>query len=148
MSTAGGAEPRRGLAILTCMDARIDPLALLGLALGDAHVVRNAGGIVDEGAVRSLVISQRRLATREVLVLQHTGCGLLGLDDEALAREVEADSGAPPAWAGGGFADLDESVRRSVAALRAEPALPRRDGVRGAVVDLATGTVRDVATRD
>ena len=126
------------------MDARIDPLALLELAVGDAHVVRNAGGIVDEGAVRSLVISQRKLATREVLVLQHTGCGVLGLDDEAFAREIEADSGVRPAWAGGGFADLDESVRRSVAALRAEPALPHRDRVRGAVVDLATGLVREV----
>jgi len=126
------------------MDARIDPLALLDLALGDAHVIRNAGGIVDEGAVRSLVISQRKLATREVLVLQHTGCGLLGLDDAAFAQEVEADSGVRPAWAAGGFSDLDESVRRSVAALRAEPALPHRDRVRGAVVDLATGVVREV----
>jgi len=145
VSAAGRAEPRRGLAILTCMDARIDPLALLGLAVGDAHVIRNAGGIVDDGAVRSLVISQRTLATSAVLVLQHTGCGVLGLDDEALAREIEADSGVRPAWAGGGFADLDESVRRSVEALRAEPALPRRDRVRGAVVDLATGEVREVA---
>ncbi len=145
MSTAGGAEPRRGLAVLTCMDARIDPLGLLGLARGDAHVIRNAGGIVDDGAVRSLVISQRKLATREVLVLQHTGCGVLGLDDEAFAREIEADSGLRPPWAGGGFDDLDESVRRSVEALRAEPALPRRDAIRGAVVNLATGQVREVA---
>ena len=114
------------------MDARIDPLALLGLAPGDAHVVRNAGGILDEGALRSLVISQRALGTREVLVLQHTGCGLLGLDDEAFAREVEADAGVRPAWAAGGFPDLDESVRRTVAALRAEPgpAAPR-PGARG-----------------
>jgi carbonic anhydrase len=145
VSAAGDPEPRRRLAILTCMDARIDPLALLGLTLGDAHVIRNAGGIADAGAVRSLVISQRKLATREVLVLQHTGCGVLGLDDEAFAREIEADSGVRPAWSGGGFTDLDESVRRSVAALRAEPALPRRDAVRGAVVDLATGAVREVA---
>ena len=130
------------------MDARIDPLAVLDLALGDAHVIRNAGGIVDEGAVRSLVISQRKLATREVLVLQHTGCGLLGLDDAAFAREVEADSGVRPAWAAGGFSDLDESVRRSVAALRTEPALPHRDRVRGAVADLATGVVREVGATD
>jgi carbonic anhydrase len=127
------------------MDARIDPIALLGLALGDAHVIRNAGGIVDDGAVRSLVISQRKLDTREVLVLQHTGCGVLGLDDEAFAREIEADAGARPRWAGGGFADLDESVRRSVEALRGERALPRRDAIRGAVVDIATGAVREVA---
>lgn len=147
MSPAGGPRPRRGLAILTCMDSRIDPLALLGLALGEAHVIRNAGGIVDQGAVRSLVISQRKLATREVLVLQHTGCGVLGLDDEAFAREIEADAGVRPAWGGGGFADLDESVRRSVEALRAEPALPRRDAIRGAVLDLATGEVREVAAR-
>jgi carbonic anhydrase len=145
VSPAGGAQPRRGLAILTCMDARIDPLALLGLAVGDAHVIRNAGGIVEDGAVRSLVISQRKLATREVLVLQHTGCGLLGLDDEAFAREIQDEAGVRPAWAGGGFADLEESVRSSVAALRAERALPRRDRVRGAIVDLTTGEVREVA---
>jgi carbonic anhydrase len=126
------------------MDARIDPLALLGLAPGDAHVVRNAGGILDEGALRSLVISQRALGTREVLVLQHTGCGMLGLDDEAFAREVEADAGTRPAWAAGGFRDVDQSVRRTVAALRAERALPHRDSVRGAVVDLAAGGVREV----
>jgi carbonic anhydrase len=145
VSLAGGARPRRGLAILTCMDARIDPLALLGLAVGDAHVIRNAGGIVDDGTVRSLVISQRKLATREVLILQHTGCSVLGLDDEAFAREIEADAGVRPAWAGGGFTDLEESVRSSVAALRAGRTLPRRDRVRGAIVDLATGEVREVA---
>jgi carbonic anhydrase len=126
------------------MDARIDPLSLLGLEPGQVHVIRNAGGIVDEGAVRSLAISQRMLGTREVLVLQHTGCGLIGLDDEAFAREVERDSGIRPAWRAGGFADLDESVRAAVAALGAERALPHRDRVRGAIVDLVAGGVREV----
>jgi carbonic anhydrase len=126
------------------MDARIDPLGALGLSPGDAHVLRNAGGIVDEGAIRSLVISQRMLGTREVLVVQHTRCGMIGLDDEAFARDVERDSGRRPPWAAGGFADLDESVRRSVAALRAEPLLPHRDRVRGAALDLATGILREV----
>jgi carbonic anhydrase len=139
------APPRLRLAILTCMDARIDPLALLGLAPGDAHLIRNAGGIVDEGALRSLAISQRMLGTREVLVLQHTGCGMLGLDDERFATEIERDSGRRPAWVAGGFADLDESVRGAVRALRAELALPRRGRVRGAIVDLAAGGAREVA---
>lgn len=138
------APPRLRLAILTCMDARIDPLALLGLAPGDAHLIRNAGGIVDEGALRSLAVSQRMLGTREVLVLQHTGCGMLGLDDERFADEVERDSGRRPAWAPGGFTDLDESVRGAVRALRAEPALPSRGRVRGAIVDLAGGGAREV----
>jgi carbonic anhydrase len=138
------AQPRLRLAVLTCMDARIDPMALLGLAPGDAHVVRNAGGLVDEGAVRSLVISQRKLGTREVLVVQHTACGMIGLDDQAFAREVERDSGRRPPWAAGGFADIEESVRRSVAALRAEPLLPHRDRLRGAVLDLAAGELRQV----
>ena len=139
------APPRLRLAILTCMDARIDPLALLALAPGDAHLIRNAGGIVDVGALRSLAISQRMLGTREVLVLQHTGCGMLGLDDEQFARDVERDSGRRPAWEPGGFADLDESVRGAVRALRAEPALPHRGRVRGAILDLAGGGVREVA---
>jgi carbonic anhydrase len=136
--------PRLRMAILTCMDARIDTRSLFGLAAGDAHVLRNAGGIVDEGALRSLVISQRMLGTREVLVLQHTGCGLIGLDDEAFARDVERDSGRRPEWRAGGFADLEESVRRTVALLRSEPTLPHRDRVRGAVLDLSAGGVREV----
>ena len=126
------------------MDARIDPLALLGLAPGDAHVIRNAGGIVDEGAVRSLAISQRVLGTREVLVVQHTRCGMIGLDDEAFARELERDRGSRPGWSAGGFPDLDESVRATVAAFRREAALPHRDRVRGAVLDLDDGALREV----
>jgi carbonic anhydrase len=139
------APPRLRLAILTCMDARIDPLGLLGLAPGEAHVVRNAGGIADDGAVRSLAISQRKLGTREILVAQHTGCGMIGLDDEAFALEVERDAGRRPPWSAGGFPDLDESVRATVRALRADPLLPHRGGVRGAVIDLRAGGVREVA---
>jgi carbonic anhydrase len=138
------APPRLRLAILTCMDARIDPLALLGLAPGEAHVVRNAGGIVDAGAARSLAISQRKLGTREILVAQHTGCGMIGLDDEAFALEVERDAGRRPPWAAGGFPDLDESVCATVRSLRADPVLPHRDRVRGAVIDLGAGGVREV----
>ena len=139
------AAPRLRLAILTCMDARIDPLALLGLAPGEAHVVRNAGGIADDGAVRSIAISQRKLGTREILVAQHTGCGMIGLDDEAFAREVERDSGRRPPWAAGGFPELEESVRAAVRGLRADLFLPHRGGVRGAVIDLRAGGVREVA---
>ncbi len=142
--TALPSPPRLRVTILTCMDARIQTARLFGLAPGEVHVLRNAGGIVDEGALRSLVISQRLLGTREVLVLQHTGCGMIGLDDEAFAADVERHSGRRPAWRAGGFTDLEESVRRSVAALRAEPTLPHRDRVRGAVLDLAAGGVREV----
>jgi carbonic anhydrase len=138
------APPALRLAILTCMDARIDPLGLLGLEPGEAHVVRNAGGIADDGAVRSLAISQRKLGTREVLVAQHTGCGMIGLDDEDFAREIERDAGRRPRWAAGGFPDLDESVRDAVRALRADGALPHRDRVRGAVIDLRAGGMREV----
>lgn len=126
------------------MDARIDPAALLGLGSGEAHVIRNAGGIADEGAMRSLAISQRMLGTREILVVQHTRCGMIGLDDEAFAREVERDSGRRPPWAAGGFPDLEESVRATVAALRGEGALAHRDAVRGAVLELETMTLRPV----
>jgi carbonic anhydrase len=135
-------RPTRHAAVVTCMDARIDVLAALGLGLGEVHVIRNAGGLVTDDVLRSLTLSQRTLGTREVLVIQHTGCGLHGLADEALLGEVEAASGVLPPFAFGGFADLDASVRASVARVRAAAYLPHRDGVRGFVYDLATGRLR------
>jgi carbonic anhydrase len=138
-------HPALGLAIVTCMDARIDPYAVFGLQPGDAHVIRNAGGLVSPYTLRSLVLSQRALGTREILVAQHTDCGVHGLDDEALAAEITAEVGFPPSWRGGGFADLEESVRASMRRLRASPELPHRDKVRGAVIDLVSGGVRPVA---
>ena len=137
-------HPALRIAIVTCMDARIDPYAVFGLRLGDAHVIRNAGGLVSPYTVRSLVLSQRALGTREVLVAQHTDCGVHGRDDERLAAEITAEVGFPPAWRGGGFADLEESVRASIRRLRATPELPHRDAIRGAIIDLVAGGVRPV----
>ncbi len=138
-------HPALQLAIVTCMDARIDPYAVFGLTPGDAHIIRNAGGLVSPYTLRSLVLSQRALGTREILVAQHTDCGVHGLDDEALAAEITAEVGFPPSWRGGGFADLEESVRASMRRLRASPELPHRDAVRGAIIDLVHGGVREVA---
>ncbi|HEX6417928.1 MAG TPA: carbonic anhydrase [Acidimicrobiales bacterium] len=137
-------RPTRRAAVVTCMDARIDLFAALGLALGEVHVIRNAGGIVTDDVLRSLVLSQRKLGTREVLLAQHTDCGLHGLDDDALTAEVEAEAGARPPFAFGGFTDLDASVRASLACLRGAPFVPHRDAVRGFVYDVATGRLREV----
>jgi carbonic anhydrase len=136
--------PRLGVAIVTCMDARIDPARALGLEPGDAHVIRNAGGLVTDDVIRSLAISQHELGTREVLVIQHTRCGLLGLDDAELAQRLEAAAGSAPAWSGGGFDDLEASVRDGVARIRGCPFLPHRERVRGFVYEVETGAVREV----
>ncbi|HWH46072.1 MAG TPA: carbonic anhydrase [Thermoleophilaceae bacterium] len=139
------APPARRLAVVTCMDARIDPYRLLGLSLGDAHVIRNAGGIVTDDVIRSITISQRKLGTEEVAVIQHTRCGMCGLDDGAFAAEIEADAGERPGWDPGGFGDLDESVRESVRRVRESPFVPRTDAVRGLVYDVDTARLREVA---
>jgi carbonic anhydrase len=144
MAGLPAAAPARGVAVVTCMDTRLNPYPILGLAVGDAHVVRNAGGVVTDDVLRSLVISQRLLGTREVLLVQHTGCGLLGLDDEEFRRTLRAATGREPGWAAGGFGDLESSVRAGVAALRCCPFLPRTDAIRGAVFDVATGRLREV----
>jgi carbonic anhydrase len=135
--------PRRRLAVLTCMDARIDPLALLGLQRGDAHVIRNAGGLATDDAVRSLAASQRMLGTEQVIVVMHDGCGLLGGSDEEFAAALAAD-GAHPGWRLGAFGDVEEAVRAGVARLRASAELPHRDDIRGFVFDPETGRLREV----
>jgi carbonic anhydrase len=131
------AQPARPVVLVTCMDARIDPALALGLVPGDAHVLRNAGGLVTDDVERSLAVSQRALGTREVMVVQHTGCGMQGLDVGAL--------GLPPHTPVGAFADLEASVRESVARLRASPLLLHRDRIRGFVYEVETGRVREVA---
>jgi carbonic anhydrase len=136
--------PRRALAVVTCMDARIDVFGALGLGLGEAHVIRNAGAVVTRDVVRSLVVSQHKLNTREILVMGHTDCGMEGLDEDAVSAELAATTGARPALAFGGFADVADAVRRSVQRIRATPYLPHRDAVRGAVYEVATGRVREV----
>lgn len=138
------APPARGLVILTCMDARIDPLAFGGFDLGDAHVIRNAGGLATDDAIRSIAISQLKLGTTEVLVVGHTNCGLHGATDEDLASELEALAGEQPSWAAGGFSDLDQSVAASVERLRASPFLSHTGAIRGAVIEVETGRLRPI----
>lgn len=135
--------PVRRVAVVTCMDSRIDPAAVFGLAPGDANVLRNAGGVVTDDVIRSLAISQRLLGTREVLVVHHSDCGMLGLGDELL-REIEAEVGIRPPWAVEGFTDLEADVRQSVARVRRSPFLVAVDAVRGFVYDVATGAVSEV----
>jgi len=138
------AEPSRHLVVVTCMDARIDPLGAFGLQLGEAHVLRNAGGIVTEDTLRSLLISQRLLGTREVMVVHHSGCGMLSVRDEELAAEVVHDTGAWPPMPLGGMRDLDESVRQSVRRVRDCAYLLHRDAVSGHVLDIESGALRQV----
>jgi len=126
------------------MDARIDPQRALGLEQGDAHVLRNAGAAVTDDVLRSLVLSQRLMATTTVVIMAHTDCGLRKVHDDALAAELEAETGAAPPFAFGSFFDLDEHVRLQVERVRACPWLPARDDVRGCVLDIASGSVRAV----
>jgi carbonic anhydrase len=137
-------RPSLRLAVVACMDARLDLFSILGLGNGQVHVIRNAGGLIDEAALRSLAVSQRTLGTREILILQHTECGLHGLDDDEFAGAIERDTGHLPEWRAGGFADLEESVRAQIRRARTAPELPHRDSVRGAIVDLTNGGVREV----
>ena len=136
--------PARKLAIVVCMDARIDPARALGLEEGDAHVIRNAGGIVTDQEIRSLAISQRKLGTEEVMLIHHTRCGMLGFDDQAFARELEQEAGRAPEWAAGGFEDVEADVRESMRRVRESPFLPHTDRVRGFVYEVETGRLREV----
>lgn len=126
------------------MDARIDPQRALGYNLGDAHVLRNAGAVVTDDVLRSMVLSQRLLGTRTVVVMAHTGCGLREVHDESLSRELTELTGVAPPFAFGAFSDLDAHVREQVARVRACPWLPYPDDVRGCVLDVDDGTVRSV----
>lgn len=136
-------SPARRVAVLACMDARLNPYALLGLREGDAHIIRNAGGVVTDDAIRSLAISQRLLGTTEAVLIQHTGCGLLGLDEEQFKLAIRTDVGVEPAWSVEAFTDLDESVRGSIARLQDSPFIPHKN-VRGFVYDVQTGALREV----
>ena len=139
-----GAPPTMKLAVVTCMDARIDVHAILGLGLGDAHVIRNAGGVVTDDVVRSLLLSQRLLGTKEIVIIQHTSCGLHGLREEEVRAEITRDTGAAPPFALLGFEDLEGSVRSSINQLLANALLPRRSSVRGFVYDVRTGRLTEV----
>lgn len=137
-------RPTRHTAVVCCMDARIDLFPLLGLRLGESHIIRNAGGITTDDVLRSLALSQRKLGTTEVMVVHHTDCGLHGLDEAALLADIETEVGAAPPFTFGAFVDLDGSVRDSVERVRSAAFLPHRDHVRGFVVDVATGRLREV----
>jgi carbonic anhydrase len=137
-------RPRRQVAVLACMDTRLDLFSMLGLAPGDAHIIRNAGGLATDDAVRSLSASQRLLGTEEIVVLMHEGCGLHGASEDEFASALAAD-GILPSWRLGAFQDLDATLRDSLARLRSSPELPYRDRIRGFVFDPETGALREVA---
>ena len=137
--------PVRGIAVIACMDTRLNVHAMLGLADGDAHVIRNAGGVVTDDGIRSLAISQRLLGTTEIILIHHTDCGMLTFTDDAFKAGIEADTGIRPPWAAEAFSDLDADVRQSIARIKASPFLPHTDSVRGFVLDVGTGKLREVS---
>lgn len=145
-SFAGGrpGAPAKHVAVVACMDARLHVHALLGLQDGDAHVIRNAGGVVTDDVIRSLAISQRKLGTTEIVLIHHTECGMLTFTDDEFRRSIEQDTGLRPPWAPESFTDLDADVRQSIARIKASPFLPHTDNVRGFVFDVSSGKLREV----
>ena len=136
--------PAKGVAIVACMDARLNVYGLLGLNEGEAHVIRNAGGVVTDDEIRSLAISQRLLGTREIMLIHHTDCGMLTFTDDAFKRSIHDETGIKPHWAAEAFSDLDVDVRQSMARIKASPFVPYTDNVRGFVFDVATGKLNEV----
>jgi carbonic anhydrase len=136
--------PAKHVAIVTCMDSRIDNFRIFGLASGEAHILRNAGGLATDDMLRSLVLSQRLLQTRAVILMHHTNCGLHGTDEAALRAQIAAETGQAPPYAFGAFEDIDAAVRSAIARVREHPFLPHRDDVRGFVYDVQTGHLREV----
>ena len=136
--------PAKRIAVVACMDARLNPYGLLGLREGDAHVIRNAGGVITDDEIRSLAISQRLLGTEEIMLIHHTDCGMLTFADDDFRRQVQDDTGIKPEWAAETFVDLDEDVRQSIARIEASPFIPRKDQIRGFVYDVHTGRLREV----
>ncbi|HEV2091902.1 MAG TPA: carbonic anhydrase [Rubrobacter sp.] len=136
--------PAKGVAVVACMDARLDVHGMLGLELGDAHVIRNAGGVITDDEIRSLAISQRLLGTREIVLIHHTGCGMLTFTDEEVSDQIEADTGVRPPFALESFSDLEGNVRESIERIRTNPFIPHKDAVRGFVYEVETGRLREV----
>ena len=141
----GHAQPALRVAVVACMDARIDTNQVLGLRPGDAHVIRNAGGVVTDDVIRSLVISQRLLGTREIMLIHHTDCGMTSFRDDELKAVIEAETGVRPAFALEAFADVTQDVRQSIARLQASPFIPHQDRIRGFVYDCDSGRLAEVA---
>jgi carbonic anhydrase len=137
--------PGRKVAVVACMDARLNVYGVLGLTEGDAHVIRNAGGVVTDDAIRSLAISQRLLGTEEIILIHHTGCGMLTFTDDDFRAAIEQDTGIKPQWAAESFPDLEADVRQSIARIKASPFISRKDSVRGFVYEVETGKLREVS---
>jgi carbonic anhydrase len=137
-------SPAKKVAVLACMDARLNPYGALGLEEGDAHVIRNAGGVVTEDEIRSLAISQHLLGTEEIILIHHTDCGMLTFTDDKFRRQLQDETGVKPSWAAESFADLDEDVRQSIARITTSPFIPRTESVRGFIYEVATGRLREV----
>jgi carbonic anhydrase len=144
MTPDHAAAPRRKLAVLACMDARLDPARVLELEPGDAHVIRNAGGVVTDDALRSLAISQHLLGTEEIVLIHHTDCGMLTFTDEQFADRLEEETGSRPEWRAHTFSDLEQDVRDGIEQIRESPFVPRTDSVRGFVYEVETGRLREV----
>jgi carbonic anhydrase len=137
--------PAKKVAVVACMDARLNVYGALGLREGDAHVIRNAGGVVTDDGIRSLAISQRLLGTEEIVLIHHTDCGMLTFTDDEFKASIQQDTGIKPEWAAEAFGDLDEDVRQSIARIKASPFIPKTDSVRGFVYEVETGRLREVS---
>lgn len=136
--------PAKHVAVVACMDARLNVYGILGLNEGEAHVIRNAGGVVTDDEIRSLAISQRLLGTQEIILIHHTDCGMLTFTDDDFKRSIQQDTGIKPEWAAEAFPDLDEDVRQSINRIKASPFVPSKDSIRGFVFDVATGKLNEV----
>ena len=137
--------PGRKVAVLACMDARLNPYGLLGLREGDAHVIRNAGGVVSDDAIRSLAISQNLLGTEEIILIHHTDCGMLTFTDDEFAERLERVAGERPEWRAQSFSDLEQDLRDGIERIKSSPFIPRTDSVRGFIYEVETGRLREVS---
>jgi len=137
--------PAKKVAVVACMDARLDPAGALGLSEGDAHVIRNAGGVVTDEEIRSLAISQNLLGTEEIILIHHTDCGMLTFSDDELAQKLQDATGETPEWSGHAFPDLEGDLRDSIQRIKDSPFIPNKDSVRGFVYEVETGKLREVS---
>ena len=137
--------PAKQVAVVACMDARLNPSYLLGLEEGDAHVIRNAGGVITDDEIRSLAISHRLLGTEEIILIHHTDCGMLTFQDDEFRRQIQDETGIKPPWTAESFADLEEDVRQSKARIEASPFVPHKDSIRGFIYDVDTGRLQEVS---
>ena len=137
--------PAKRVAVLACMDARLNPYGALGLEEGDAHVIRNAGGVVTDDEIRSLAISQRLLGTEEIILIHHTDCGMLTFTDEQFAQKLQDETGESPEWSANAFPDLEGDVRDSIERIKSSPFIPKKDSVRGFVYEVESGKLREVS---